>query len=369
MKLIDNTTGKYYSINEPIWKSPDGQLLSLAFEAQFNLEAISKRAPNLWRYREAIPIFNDNNIVSFQEGFTPLLWIDFEGKKVGIKQEQLFSTGSYKDRGATVLMSKIKELGIQKIIQDSSGNAGCAIAAYAAAANIHCTIYLQKDTSPAKIAQMQAYGASIEYINGTREDVAKAAFIVAQQTYYASHSWNPFFFEGTKTFAYEVCEQLGWKAPDSIVLPAGNGTLIMGCYIGFMDLLKVGIITKMPKLIAIQSEWCAPLAKAFKQGETDAEIVKTGITLAEGIAIAQPIRGSQILDNVRQSKGNFITVTESEIKAAWKICAQKGFYIEPTSAATIAGLLKYMEGYPHENIVSLFSGHGLKSTDKIVKMV
>lgn len=369
MKLYDSLTKTSYDSTHALWQSPLGNFLQLETEAEFPIDKIKSRPTNLWRYREALPILHDQHIVTKQEGFTPLVNIHFNGKTVGIKQEQLFSTGSYKDRGATVLMSKIKELGIQKIIQDSSGNAGCAIAAYAAAADIACTIYLQSDTAPAKIAQMQAYGAHIEYVNGTREDVAQVALIAAQQTYYASHSWNPFFFQGTKTFAYEICEQLGWKTPDSVVVPVGNGTLLIGCYIGFMDLLKAGIITKIPKLIGIQSEHCAPLASAFSMGKTVAEIVTTKPTLAEGIAIAQPIRATEILEYVRQSNGDFITVTENEIVSAWKLCAQKGFYIEPTSAATIAGLLQYMQGYPNENIVSLFSGHGLKSTDKILKML
>lgn len=324
--------------------------------------------PSLWRYREALPISTDA-FVSINEGFTPLLEVTFNKKKVWIKQEQLFSTGSYKDRGATVLMSHAKSIGIKKVVQDSSGNAGCSIAAYAALAGIGCTIYLQADTAPAKIAQMKSYGAYIEYINGSREDVAEAILKVADQTYYASHSWNPFFFHGTKTFAYEVCEQLGWKAPDSVVLPAGNGTLVIGCYIGFMDLLKAGVIDKMPKLIAIQSENCSPLAQAFLQQKSAYAPVETSPTLAEGIAIARPVRGNQILQYVRESKGTFITVNDTEIKAAFLQCAQKGFYIEPTSAAAIAGLNKYTEGYEDEIIVSLFSGHGLKSTEKILKML
>lgn len=360
MKLVDTATGLYYKTTEKIWQSAEKNLLDLEFNAAFTIDNISNSKPTMWRYREAIPILLDKHIVSMQEGFTPLVYIDFNGKKVGIKQEQLFSTGSYKDRGASVLLSHIKSLGIQKIIQDSSGNAGCAVAAYAALANIDCTIYVQKNTKPSKIAQMQAYGATIISIDGTRENVSEAALIAAQTTYYASHSWNPYFFEGTKTFAYEICEQLGWKAPDSVVLPAGNGTLIIGCYIGFMDLLKAGVIHKMPKIIAIQSQNCNPLEHAFANNLITYTPIPTLPTIAEGIAIAKPIRGNQLLNYVRESKGEFMTVTEAEITSAWKECAAKGFYIETTSAATIAGLKKYIQNHPEEEIISLFSGHGLK---------
>jgi threonine synthase len=369
MKLQDSRLMHQYDAHIPMWQSPEGNLLDLHFSAQFPLQKIALRATNLWRYREALPIGSDHSVVSMNEGFTPLVYLDFNGNTVGIKQEQLFGTGSYKDRGATVLMSKVKELGIQQVVQDSSGNAGCSIAAYAASAGIGCTIYLQESTSPAKIAQIKAYGARIEYISGSREDAAAAARKAAEDTYYASHCWNPFFFQGTKTFAYEVCEQLGWRAPDSVVLPAGNGTLVIGCYIGFMDLLHAGIIHKMPKLIAVQSEYCAPLATAFANSDTFYSEVPTLPTIAEGIAIAKPVRGNQMLKYVRESNGLFMTVSESDITKAWKDCAAKGFYIEPTSAATIAGLLMYMEGHPHEKIISLFSGHGLKSTDKILKMI
>lgn len=369
MKLSDTANSLTFEASTSIWQSPSGHLLDLEFEARLDPSVINRRKPDLWRYREALPVVSDHHIVSAGEGFTPLLFIDIDGKKTGIKQEQFFSTGSYKDRGATVLMSHIRSLGIRQIVQDSSGNAGCAIAAYAAMASIDCTIYLQTQTAPSKIAQIKAYGASIEFIDGSREDVAEATLIAARQHYYASHSWNPFFFHGTKTFAYEVCEQLGWKAPDSVVLPAGNGTLIIGCYIGFTDLIKAGIISRMPKLIAVQSANCSPLAQAFYANQKEYSACEIAPTLAEGIAIQKPVRGNQILQMVKESGGEFITVTEKEIIDAWKDCASKGYYIEPTSAATIAGLKKYNAGYADETVISLFSGHGLKSTDTILKLL
>jgi threonine synthase len=361
-RLFCSETGEYFRTHLPLWQSPSGHLLDLDYDARFDLQKIRSRKPNLWRYREAIPLplKDDRYIVSFEEGFTPLLPIDFSGKRVWVKQEQLFGTGSYKDRGATVLMSKVRELGIKKVVQDSSGNAGSAIAAYAALAGIACDIYLPAKTSPAKIAQIQASGARIKKVKGSREDTAEAALAAAAQTYYASHSYNPFFFQGTKTFAYEVYEQLNWKVPDSVVLPVGNGTLLLGCYLGFMDLLKAGMIDRMPKLIAVQSEFCAPLAHAFDRHSTS--VLQP--TIAEGIAIAKPIRGPQILQYVKASRGFFITVSEEDITQAWQECGRKGFYIEPTAAATIAGLKKYIAMSLDETIVSLFSGHGLKYAKK-----
>ncbi|SMO65807.1 threonine synthase [Solitalea koreensis] len=368
-QFISTATGEKYPVNEPRWLSNDGNLLDLQFEAEFDLEKIKNRKPNLWRYREAIPIVNNEHIISFDEGFTPLLPIDFNGKQALIKQEQNFSTGSYKDRGATVLLSLVKELGIREVIQDSSGNAGCAIAAYAAKAGINCAIYLPADTAEPKIAQMRMYGAKIMRVPGNREVTANAAFKAASHTFYASHCYNPYFYQGTKTFAYEVCEQLGWKAPDAVVVPAGNGTLLIGCFIGFNDLLKAGIISKMPKIIAIQAGNCSPLYQAYIKGENIVEPVASGPTLAEGIAIAAPVRGNQMLKMVEATKGKFFAVNEQEIKESLLYCGKKGYYIEPTSAATIAGLQKYLKESDDETVVSLFSGHGLKSTDKILKIL
>jgi threonine synthase len=262
-------------------------------------------------------------------------------------------------------------LGIRRVVEDSSGNAGCAIAAYCARAGIACTIYVPEDTSPAKVAQIQWYEADLCRVPGTRQDTADAVMAAAEHTYYASHSWNPFFFQGTKTFAYEVCEQLGWRAPDALVLPTGNGTLLLGAAIGFGELRDAGIVHRVPRLIAVQAENCAPLVRAFREelpGTTQAG-AGSGPTLAEGIAIAKPIRGAQIVEAVRESGGTFLAVPEDEIVRALRAMAAQGFYIEPTSAATIAGVEQYLpEAGMDETIVSVFTGHGLKATEKMLKL-
>lgn len=355
--ILRNTrTGAALLASEPHFISPEGDLLDLEFEPFFDLNAIARRKPNLWRYREALPIILDENIVSVNEGFTPLLPLNFLGNQVWVKQEQLFSTGSYKDRGASVLMSKIKSLGIKHVVQDSSGNAGCAIAAYAAMAGISCEIYVPATTSSSKIRQIEAYGAQIRLIEGSREQTAEAARVASKSSYYASHSVNPYFFQGTKTFAYEICEQMGWKVPETLVLPAGNGTLILGSWIGFNDLMRAGITDRLPTIIAIQAESCCPLVHAFDQ--TPMPDVTT--TIAKGIAIENPVRAAQILEAVRSTHGFFMPVTESEIMESHRECGLHGFYIEPTAAATIAGVKKYLNNYAPASLVTLFSGHGLK---------
>jgi threonine synthase len=361
--------GTTFALGEPRWRCDCGAPLDIKWASTFDLEMVARRKPTMWRYREAIPIAQDRRIVSFDEGFTPMVAVDFQGVPVWIKQDQLFSTGSYKDRGAAVLISKVVELGIKGVVEDSSGNAGCAIAAYCARAGIQCTIYVPENTSADKLAQIARYGAALRRVPGSREDTARAALEAAQNIYYASHSWNPFFFHGTKTFAFEVCEQLGWRAPDTVVLPVGNGTLLLGAAIGFRELRDAGVIERLPRLVGVQAEACAPLYQAWRKGLAQNPPIDKGDTFAEGIAIADPIRGPQIVLAVRESGGQFLTVSEGEIEAALREMCEQGFYIEPTSAAAVAGVHKHVQGTTSgEAIVSVFTGHGLKATAKMLKL-
>lgn len=358
-----------YDTHSPRWKCDCGGLLELHFEPVFDLGKIRARKPGLWRYREALPVDGDEHITSFDEGFTALLPVRFGERTVLVKQDQLFSTGSYKDRGATVLISKMRELGIREVVEDSSGNAGCAVAAYCAAAGIACHIYVPADTALGKLAQIQLYGAELNLVPGSREDTGRAVLAAAERIYYASHSWNPYFFHGTKTWAFEVVEQLGWKAPDTVILPAGNGTLVIGAYLGFQEMRQVGIIDRLPRILAVQSLACAPLAQAAREGLSAIPPIVKGDTLAEGIAIAAPVRGMQIVAAVRATGGEFITVSEAEIGESLRAISRQGFYIEPTSAATTAGVSQYVSGAAAgETIVSVFTGHGLKATEKMMKL-
>ncbi len=367
-QLICRSCAKTYNLSDPRWKCDCGGLLDIDFWPVLDPVNFRARKPTLWRYREALPVDQDENIVTFGEGFTPLVPVDFGGRTVLVKQDQLFPTGSYKDRGAAVLISKIRELGIREVVEDSSGNAGCAVAAYCAAVGIRCQIYVPEDTALGKLAQIQLYGAGLKRIPGSREATANAVMAAAERIYYASHSWNPFFFQGTKTWAYEVCEQLDWQAPDTVILPAGNGTLVIGAAIGFRELLRAGLIRRAPKIVAVQAEGCAPLAEVARAGLSAVPTIQKKDTLAEGIAIAAPIRGMQIVEEVRASGGEFLTVSETEIGESLLAICHQGFYIEPTSAATTAGVSQYLRRAARdERIVSVFTGHGLKATEKMMK--
>lgn len=350
-----------FATADPRWRCDCGGLLDLDTTSSFDINALRRRQPTMWRYREMIPVCEDENIISFDEGYTPLVPLKCSERSILVKQDHLFPSGSYKDRGASVLISKMKELGITRVVEDSSGNAGAAIAAYCAKAGIVCDIYVPESCSAEKLKQITAYGARLVQIPGSRADTAAAALAAAEEAYYASHTWNPFFFHGTKTFAYEVCEQLGWTAPDTLIVPVGNGTMLLGAYIGFTELHGAGLIDRLPRLIGVQANECAPLSAAFAAGTDDVPGIEPGKTRAEGIAIAAPIRGRQILAAVRSSGGMIVSVSENEILAAATAMGRQGHFIEPTAAATIAGARDLICELPAgETIVTVFTGHGLK---------
>jgi threonine synthase len=287
--------------------------------------------------------------VSLGEGLTPVLRRKLGNTAVHLKLDYLQPTGSFKDRGAFVLINKLRELGIREVVEDSSGNAGAAIAGYCAAAGIRCNIYLPESTSAGKIKQVTAYKANLVKVPGSRDDTARAILQAAKTTYYASHVYNPLFFEGTKSLAYEINEQVG--IPDYIFVPAGNGTMLLGAYIGFKEL------GKLPRIIAVQSRNCAPVAAAF-HGRTPEP---SAPTVAEGIAISQPMRLQEMIAAVRESHGDFITVDDSSVLQAQELLGGMGIYIEPTSGAAVAGMLQcFPEGDRGLNIVVPLTGSGLK---------
>ncbi|WP_333656927.1 threonine synthase [Anaerolinea sp.] len=357
-----------FPLDFPIWKCNCGGMLDISMELTDKNQWKTSKLPGLWRYLPLIPLPDNECIVTLGEGLTPITHFSDKNYDILIKQEQLFPTGSYKDRGAAVMVSAIKALGIDSVVEDSSGNAGCAIAAYCARAKVECSIYVPSSTSPAKLMQIASYGARIVKVDGTREDTARAAWEAAQTAYYASHSWNPFFFQGTKTFAYEIWEQTEGNVPDVIILPVGNGTLFLGAYFGFWELLSMGLIQKIPRLVGVQASRCAPLFH-WDEHMVSEEIIK-GPTIAEGIAIVKPVRGKQILEAVHETNGLIITVEEEEIVGALQIAVNHGFFVEPTGIVGLAGALRYFREYGQsETVLTAFTGHGLKSPEKIQSLL
>lgn len=362
------TCGAEYSLNQPLWKCDCGGMLDIYIE--YPKKGLWKTAslPGLWKFQPFIPLPDNARIMTLGEGQTPIIPLEYQNQEILIKQDQLFPTGSYKDRGATVMISAIKALGIQSVVEDSSGNAGCAVAAYCAKAGIRCSIYVPSSTSPAKLLQIHSYGATIVKVDGTREDTARAVWEAAKNEYYASHSWNPFFFQGTKTFAYEVWEQTNGRIPDAVILPVGNGTLLLGSYLGFRDLQQMGMIDKLPRLIGVQASLCSPLAHWGENTFLASDTLKNK-TIAEGIAILNPVRGDQLIQVIKETNGQLLTVEEEEIIDALRLAVSRGFYIEPTSAVGLAGSMKYIQEHNYETVLTAFTGHGLKSPEKILNVL
>lgn len=364
-QLICNDCGKKYEMTPTLWKCDCNGVLNLVKDIpKIDIAAWDHYPNSLWRYVETMPFSKGSKTwesVTMGEGQTPLIVLDPHEPNTYVKVDYMMPTLSFKDRGAAVLMTKAKELGVAKVIADSSGNAGTAIAAYAARCEIACDIYLSDETSPKKIAQIKAHGATIKEIRGTREDIAAAAqkAVDAENVFYASHVYNPYFFEGTKTYAYEIYEQVN-GAPDTLIIPVGNGTLLLGAYYGFKELFENGLIHKIPKIIAIQAKNCAPLVKAYQNAEESASPVTNTGTLAEGIAIAAPARSKQILEAVQDTNGTFIDIEEDEILNARSKLSEKGFYVEVTSAVNFAGYMKYKKE-AKETIVIPLCGAGIKS--------
>ena len=330
-----------------------GAPFALEDSPPFSREAIDTDTPGLWRYRAMLPV---TEIISLGEGRTPLVEVELYGQEVACKLEYLAPTGSFKDRGTSVLVSALVEMGIKRVVEDSSGNAGASLAAYCARAGIEAQIYLPAHASPQKLAQIEAYGAKLIPISGPRESAAQAAQEAAQKGYYASHYWNPLPLEGIKTEAYEICEDLGWLAPQKVIVPVGQGTHLLGLYRGFSDLLRAKLIDNIPRLYGVQATDCAPLYEVLYGRPS----MQPRPTVAEGISIRKPIRGREVLEAVQATEGAMLAVTDEETLQARDIIARRGLYVEPTSAVAIAALKQLSPHLEGITVISL-TGSGLKS--------
>ncbi|MCL2872498.1 MAG: threonine synthase [Betaproteobacteria bacterium] len=370
MFICENCAASYPT-ETPRWRCDCGGALNLEFAARFDRAALQGRAPHLWRYAEALPVpFAD--AISLGEGSTPLLPLTGAWGNAHFKLDFMMPTGSFKDRGSAVMVSQIKRWGLTDILEDSSGNAGASIAAYSARANINAHILIPAHASAGKAAQIALYGARLSKIQGTREETLAAALEAAKTMFYASHNWSPYFIHGVKTLAFELWEQMGFRAPDAVIVPAGNGSLVLGCRLGFNELRNAGMIDRVPRLIAVQAARCAPLARGWQQWFNEPVPVNKSTTMAEGIAVATPIRGRAVIAAVRETNGLFVTVQEDEILAALKSMAATGLYIEPTAAVAPAALTKLRaqgDLDPADTVVVELTGSGLKASDKVVELL
>ncbi|MFD7030904.1 threonine synthase [Streptomyces sp. NPDC059917] len=300
------------------------------------LDELGSGPNSLWRYGPALPL-SGAPAVTLGEGRTPLVPLT---ERISAKLDFMMPTLSFKDRGAVMLAELARRLGPERVVADSSGNAGTSVAAYSARAGLACEVFVPEGTSEKKTEQMRAHGARVRVVPGGREAAARAARAAADEpgVFYASHVFNPYFLHGTKTYVYELWEELGGELPEALVVPVGNGTLLLGAALAARELARAGV--RAPALIAVQAEAMAPLARAFAAGEHEptAPVPDPVPTLAEGIAIPAPPRARQILAAVRESGGTFLTVSEERIRAAQRDLAARGLFVEPTGVACWAAV-------------------------------
>ena len=371
MQFIAPHTGTTYPTDEPRWCADDGGYLNLTPGPGLKRADIRRERYDVWRYSAAIGV-DSASAVTLGEGWTPLNAGQWKGAATLFKLEFMMPTGSFKDRGMTVMVSYLKSRGIDSVLEDSSGNAGASLSAYAAAAGLECRILVPETASYPKIAQIAAGGADVVTIRGSRQEVADAALRMSDEIFYASHNWVPFFTEGTKTLAYELWEQLGFKAPDNVVTPLGYGSNVLGCLRGFDELERSGEIDRVPRVFGIQAENCAPYYAAWKAGADTLVPTTVKPTIAEGIASSKPTRVREVLEGVRTCGGEIVAVSEAEIVDALGELARRGLYVEPTSAAGAAGLTKLLESgaiKPDETTVLILTGTGLKASERIGELL
>jgi threonine synthase len=336
-------------------------------------ERISHRPKGMWRWFELLPVTNRANIITLGEGDTPLLHLDRLGLELGysslyLKEEALNPTGSFKARGISAAISKAMELGITKVVLPSAGNAGGALAAYAARAGIDALVVIPKNSPAPNIVETKITGAGVVIIDGLINIAGKYA-----EQKEASEGWfnmstfkEPYRVEGKKIMGYEIAESLGWKLPDVILYPTGGGTGLVGMWKAFRELESLGWLESrtMPRMIAVQAEGCAPVVKAIHEGKQTCEFWENAQTIATGLCVPKSFADRLILKDIRESIGTAVSVSDHEI-THWqqRLAQQEGIFACPEGAATIAGLHEIIQMgmiHPEEQVVAFNTGSGLK---------
>lgn len=330
---------------------------------EFDPAQIDAADPSVWRYRRLYGLDFETPLVYLGAGNTPLVPLTLDGQDLWLKLEYLAPTASFKDRGTSVMINILAHQGVTHVAEDSSGNAGASVAAYAARAGMRAEIFVPAYASPAKQAQIAVYGAQVRPVPGPRQNAKLAALEAAERgIVLASHAYHPGFLLGQESLAWELWEQLGRRAPDWYIVPVGQGVHLLGIWLGFRRLWAAGLVDRLPRLVAVQASLLAPLCRAFEAGFDHVPgIEATTPSLAEGLAIAEPVRGRRLLQAINETEGICITVEEEAIQMAQRQLAHHGFYVEPTSATVIAALRAVKErAEAGQVIVVPLTGSGLK---------
>ena len=378
--LYCSSCGKEYEARKLINLCECGKPLMVAYDleraaATLTRETLAGREPTLWRYREVLPVDDQENVLSLGEGMTPLIKAARLGSELGmsdlfIKDESLNPTGSFKARGMAVAISMAKELGVKKLAVPSAGNAAGALAAYAAKAGIPSFIFMPKDTPTANIVECRQTGAHVTLIDGLITDCGK---IVAERK--QAEGWfdvstlkEPYRVEGKKTMGYELAEQMKWKLPDVILYPTGGGTGLIGMWKAFDEMERMGWIgSRRPRMVTVQAEGCAPIVEAFAAGASSGADVPNAHTAASGLRVPKAVGDFIMLDILRNSGGAAVSVTDEDLLAAVKdIGSAEGIFAAPEGAACLPALKKLLargDVSRHERVVLFNTGAGVKYLD------
>lgn len=347
-------------------------------KANLSKEDLSARKPDLWRYRELLPVKNEENIVSLGEGMTPLLPMRKLGAEVGVphlymKDEGIIPTGTFKARGAAVGVSRARELGIEVLAMPTNGNAGAAWAVYCAAAGIKAVIVMPEDAPPIPRGECAIAGAALYLVKGLISDAGKiVARAVADYGWFdASTLKEPYRIEGKKTMGLEIAEQLDWQLPDVILYPTGGGVGIIGIYKALLELAAMGWISgKLPRLVAVQATGCAPIVRAWEEKKAESEFWDNAETVAFGITVPKALGDFLVLDAIYQTDGCAVAVDDREILQAEEMMASReGTFVCPEGAATLSAVIKLVDtGWikADERVVLLNTGSGLKYPETVL---
>jgi len=377
--LACSDCGKHYDPSQVQTFCPDCQAPLLA---QYDLtaarqtldrDAISRRLPGMWRWHELLPVHDPEARLTLGEGDAPLLHVPRLGRELGlnnlyVKEEGQNPTGSFKARGLAAAISKAKELGIQKVIIPTAGNAGGAMAAYAARGGLQAYIFMPKDTPIANVEESRIAGATVILIDGLISEAAGMAGVKARAEgwFDVSTFKEPYRAEGKKIMGYELAEAFGWELPDVIIYPTGGGTGLVGMWKAFEELETLGWLnhTARPRMVAVQADGCAPVIKAFQENKPFCDFWVGAHTIASGLRVPKSFADQIILEDIRQSGGTAVAVSDEALSAAQKqLAALEGIFAAPEGAATLAALIQLVKDRwikPDERIVIFNTGTGLK---------
>lgn len=362
--------GLEYEDHEIIYTCRDcGSILEVVCEAQVSRDIFECRRSTMWKYKEFMPV-NPKNIVSLDEGGTPFCRCQKLGDELGVelhvKVEGSNPTGSFKDRGMSVGITKALELGVDTVGCASTGNTSASLAAYAARAGLRCIVLLPAGkVALGKLAQAMFHGAKVISVKGNFDEALEAVTALALEGHlYLLNSVNPYRLEGQKSIGFEIVDDLGWESPDRIILPVGNAGNISAIWKGIKEFHQAGFIDDLPRMTGIQAEGAAPIAHAVWEGQDDIVPVESPETVATAIRIGAPVSSKKAIRAIYESEGVAETVSDEEILSAQKLLARsEGIGVEPASAASIAGLIKLVDKGvidKGEKIVCVVTGHLLK---------